>query len=790
MALIPLNTFKTKTTVLTTLKYNQAKCARDTSLIIDSIAFDLLHNGLTQTTFAGVQYWAQSSSKIPGEVFQTLSALEHAKQVSVKLVINQTVIPSTGNTEIQVKDLSNPGNTAGQERIKDEYDFIMNIIENGTAGVTDNIVSNGSLLTAGGLINTANLLYSNKAFLQAEVLAYINLKYNTYTYDKIKCARDTRLLIDSLAFDLMFNGSTQSTFAGLQYWSQGSITIPTEASQTVAALTYAKTIIGKIIQCETITKSTGNPLSQYIDETYIGSVASKTMADSLSTLIISVVSSGTEGVTDDIIPNGNATTEEGYLNAYDLLQNNKRFIQTEIISWINVQIANASGIWANFVYNADSCFRDMGYIVDCISFDLKYGGNRQSIQTGVYYYGFSSTTSAIPTEISETLSAYNYLRSIIGYVVESQQLPAILQTTVDQVLAIDTGTSVETTYVQENIDIIMNIIQDGPASSPVKKPIELTKTTDSNLLYAADLLLANRDFLAAEITAYVDTNTSTAFVYDQVACNRDVGYIVDSVVFDIKHGGNRQAAQSGVYYYNNSSTISIVPTEKPDTINAYNYMRSVISKVIQGQLTTNIVDFPAAPYQSEVKQNIVLPASTLTVSQTASGKITYLNTIINSGPSFAISSEIKPINLTSSTNADIIKAYNIIQANKPFITAEVIGFMDSLKTPNTIKLYTSPPGVTTIILMAQVANITDHNISITFAHYRNLPVIADPSTLNGFQEADTTTEIVKGFVIPPNDSASLIQGKMIIESFDSVIAYASESDGLKVILSILETANA
>ena len=41
MALIPLNTFKTKTAVLTTLKYNQAKCARDTALIVDSIAFDL-----------------------------------------------------------------------------------------------------------------------------------------------------------------------------------------------------------------------------------------------------------------------------------------------------------------------------------------------------------------------------------------------------------------------------------------------------------------------------------------------------------------------------------------------------------------------------------------------------------------------------------------------------------------------------------------------------------------------------------------------------------------------------
>ena len=84
MALIPLNTFKTKTAVLTTLKYNQAKCARDTALIIDSIASDLLYGGTTQTAFAAIQYWAQGNVKIPGEVFQTISAMQYAKEIALK----------------------------------------------------------------------------------------------------------------------------------------------------------------------------------------------------------------------------------------------------------------------------------------------------------------------------------------------------------------------------------------------------------------------------------------------------------------------------------------------------------------------------------------------------------------------------------------------------------------------------------------------------------------------------------------------------------------------------------
>ena len=42
MALIPLNTFKTKTAILNTESYDKVKCSRDTGLIIDSIAFDIL----------------------------------------------------------------------------------------------------------------------------------------------------------------------------------------------------------------------------------------------------------------------------------------------------------------------------------------------------------------------------------------------------------------------------------------------------------------------------------------------------------------------------------------------------------------------------------------------------------------------------------------------------------------------------------------------------------------------------------------------------------------------------
>lgn len=119
-----------------------------------------------------------------------------------------------------------------------------------------------------------------------------------------------------------------------------------------------------------------------------------------------------------------------------------------------------------------------------------------------------------------------------------------------------------------------------------------------------------------------------------------------------------------------------------------------------------------------------------------------------------------------------------------------------LTTNTNAFVYTAPVGVTSIVLMANCANVDVYNTStatqgyhaVTFGHYRNLPVLPDAQG-NGGQPANVVTEMVSGYFIPPNDSANLIPGKMIIETLDSVVAYADAEGVLKLTLSILETAN-
>lgn len=92
-------------------------------------------------------------------------------------------------------------------------------------------------------------------------------------------------------------------------------------------------------------------------------------------------------------------------------------------------------------------------------------------------------------------------------------------------------------------------------------------------------------------------------------------------------------------------------------------------------------------------------------------------------------------------------------------------------------VYTAPANNTAIILMAQVANIDDSDShEVTFALVEN--------------PGGTVTELVKDFSIPPNDAASVVTGKLIVETGNALRASASENNKLKLTLSILESRNA
>ena len=96
-------------------------------------------------------------------------------------------------------------------------------------------------------------------------------------------------------------------------------------------------------------------------------------------------------------------------------------------------------------------------------------------------------------------------------------------------------------------------------------------------------------------------------------------------------------------------------------------------------------------------------------------------------------------------------------------------------TTDSVSIYTAPAGKSAIILMAQIANITNTSGTVTIAHY--------------YAGTDTTTELLKDFTIPANDSASAITGKLVLEEGHQLFVSASDNNKFKITLSILESVN-
>ena len=642
--------------------YDQTKCYRDTGLIVDSIATDLLFGGTTQSSFAGLQYWNQNgyTGQIPAEITTTTNAIRYVQDLATRVVRNITTGTRYQSTVTQVT--STATDSSSTNLIKTDFDVIINILTSGTAGVTDLIVPNGIQSTNTNVIHAYNLLQANKRYIQTEAIAWVESnKPTSFIYDRTTCRRDTSLIVDAMVMDTVFptSSNSQATFAGLQYWNQSGYTgqILKEITTTTAAFNYMSSIAQQIVQNITTGTRYQNTLTQ-VTGPVATSVEANLIASEVNT-ITRILTSGTSGVTDLIVPNGiEASTSININRAYTLLQENKSYIIAETISYIDAVKT------VGFAYDKALCARDTGYLLDSICFDMLYGGNRQAIQSAVYYFNYTNST-AIPGESTQTVAAFNFIKSISRQIVQNTKITPY-QTVVPQVTALTPGSDSAGIVFGQKIDTVTRIITSGTSVVTTKQPISLVKTNDNSIINGAKVLLANKEFIKAEVIAYLDQTFS--YYYDPAKCYRDVGFMIDSVSFDLLHGGNRQAIHSGVYYYGFDDASSAIEGQRQETQFAYDHIIDLTNKIIVGNPVT-------ITYQSTITQVLNLPTGTIDQVAEVAQKINTITNIIAQGPGVAPDGQAIP--LRASTSTDVINAYNMILANKEFIQAETLAFVNA-----------------------------------------------------------------------------------------------------------------
>lgn len=368
--------------VVTFANYNQEKCERDTKLIVDSVAIDVAYNSNTQTTFAGLQYWAQSSSAIPNQSTETVAAIDYVKGLATRaiqdLTANVSGTPLYQITVPQYRDATKAV-SSGSGPVRDfsnTFGLVANIISNGTVGITSNIIPNAYPPRVDtDTVNAGNVLINNRLFLQKEGVAFVQATYPGFlaniTNGSTKCERDIGYIVDSIYFDLLHGGNRQATMSGVYYYNQSNTAtqVVGQVAQTANAFLYLKDITPQIIQAIPLTQTyqliTGRTPQVSQNTTAAAAVTTagapeQQRINSLINRMANIILFG-PSVAPAKLPISanvgtliNPTTNDGYDRTAKLLYNNRDFLAAEVVGFVNMNWSNISGGQATYFTVATS----------------------------------------------------------------------------------------------------------------------------------------------------------------------------------------------------------------------------------------------------------------------------------------------------------------------------------------------------------------------------------------------------------------------------------------------------
>ena len=121
---------------------------------------------------------------------------------------------------------------------------------------------------------------------------------------------------------------------------------------------------------------------------------------------------------------------------------------------------------------------------------------------------------------------------------------------------------------------------------------------------AASLLLANKSFLQAEVVAwvvvqqfYVDL-TGTAKVALRDKCTRDVGFLVDAVVGDLRVGGFSRSQEAALAYYNGAISRLVTPGTVTPTADAVRRLGVLAASCIRNVAPADGESLQSAVFQA------------------------------------------------------------------------------------------------------------------------------------------------------------------------------------------------
>ena len=160
-----------------------------------------------------------------------------------------------------------------------------------------------------------------------------------------------------------------------------------------------------------------------------------------------------------------------------------------------------------------------------------------------------------------SLAGILHMKSILDEIVQGSAVSAQSGNSVTQNVSKPVSTSAVATIVTglaqelyDKIDFEVNGAS-GDSTAPLFSGNN-TRVDDQDKFKAARLLLLNKDFIAEDVTKYINANYPS-YTFDEAQCKSDVKNYIDAFIYDLIYPGNYRTLYAGLYYGNsvNGSTL-------------------------------------------------------------------------------------------------------------------------------------------------------------------------------------------------------------------------------------------
>ena len=222
----------------------------------------------------------------------------------------------------------------------------------------------------------------------------------SFTFNQEKCKRDFGLIFDGLYHDIAFGTNYNAVTSGLSY-QRASANVVRE-QQIVATRSGFNEAKGAVASVPEVKSSDGvngalqrnnRHWSEVVDILVNGAVSTETAAD---TLVFPA---------PVVLPSGDAD------DAAIILQNNRSYLKDEVVAYITAN-------YPSLTYDETKCRRDVGFIVDALTFDILYGGTH-GVQIIAQSY-FVDGVSQLPAgQQAQSVASYTHLGVIIDELVRN-----------------------------------------------------------------------------------------------------------------------------------------------------------------------------------------------------------------------------------------------------------------------------------------------------------------------------------------------------------------------------------